>query len=137
MSTDAVQPIPGKRKAGKSFPEVARTLLDSKKINVIITLPDGTRKNWVMEANVNFRHVLAVALLKEAISGNVQAAKELVDRTDGKVTEHVHLESDGPLVEVIQATQINEAKSEIQVDGKTVKRLADGSGQSEHQANPA
>jgi hypothetical protein len=82
----------GRPKKEKCFSDIARTLLGAKKIDIEYTYPkDGknfTRKMHV-ESDKPMYHSLVAALIREGMDGNVQAIKELIDRTDGKVTEHL------------------------------------------------
>lgn len=79
-----------------TFSNTAREILSSKKLDVSYTYPgkDGGKpvtKNIHLETTVNFHHGLVSALLSEGLSGNIQAAKELINRTEGLPKQTVAL----------------------------------------------
>jgi len=86
----------GRPKRGKCFADIARQVLGAKEIKYTITMPP-TEKNPTGVVNVHlkstetFRHAIAVSLLREAMRGDTIAARELIDRTDGKVTDRTEL----------------------------------------------
>jgi hypothetical protein len=86
----------GRPKKENTFSDIARALLSSKSIDITYTFPkDGeivTSKMQITSDNT-FNHALAVALIKEGMGGNVQAIKELVDRTEGKVSDSMRIGS--------------------------------------------
>ena len=50
-------------------------------------MADGKVKRLSLESDKSFRHAVIVGMIKEAMNGNVQAARELADRTEGKSKE--------------------------------------------------
>lgn len=84
----------GRAKKEHCFADIARAMLASKEINITLTTPDGQKKNIGLKADKSFRHAMITGLIREAMKGNVQAAKELMDRTDGKVTDELNVSSD-------------------------------------------
>ena len=77
----------GRPKKGEAWADVANELLNSKEINITMKLADGKVKRLSLGSDKSFRHAVIVGMIKEAMNGNVQAAKELADRTEGKSKE--------------------------------------------------
>ena len=77
----------GRPKKGEAWADVANELLNSKEIDITMKLADGKVKRLSLESDKSFRHAVIVGMIKEAMNGNVQAAKELADRTEGKSKE--------------------------------------------------
>jgi len=50
-------------------------------------MSNGKIKNLNLEADKSFRHAVIIGQIKQAMDGNVQAARELADRTEGKSRE--------------------------------------------------
>ena len=86
----------GRPKKADTFSDIARTLLASKELDITYTYPkDGvmvTRKMQITSNNT-FNHSMAAALIKEGMDGNVTAVRELIDRTEGKVTDNIRVGS--------------------------------------------
>ena len=74
----------GRPKKGEAWADVANELLNSKEIDITIKTSDGKVKRFNLEADKSFRHAVIVGQISEAMKGNVQAARELADRTEGK-----------------------------------------------------
>ena len=74
----------GRSKGVRSFSEVAREMLNAKKLDVTITLPNGHKKSLCVGTNNTFYHAICAALIIEGVKGNVKAVKELIDRTEGR-----------------------------------------------------
>jgi hypothetical protein len=79
-----------------TFANTAREILSSNKLDVSYTYPgkdgkDPVTKNIHLETTVNFHHGLVSALLSEGLSGNIQAARELINRTEGLPKQTVAL----------------------------------------------
>lgn len=81
----------GRPKKGEAWADVANDLLDSKEINIKMKMTDGSTKRLNIEADKSFRHAVIIGQIKQAMDGNVQAAKELADRTEGRSKEHREL----------------------------------------------
>jgi hypothetical protein len=82
----------GRPKKEKAFSEIARNLLASNKIDIEYTFPSGGTMKTAkvhLESTKTIYHGLVAALVKEGMEGNVQAIKELIDRTEGKAHESV------------------------------------------------
>jgi len=77
----------GRPKKGEAWADVANELLNSKEIDITMKMADGKVKRLSLESDKSFRHAVIVGMIKEAMKGNVQAAKELADRTEGKSKE--------------------------------------------------
>ena len=81
----------GRPKKGEAWADVANDLLDSSEINIKMKMTDGSTKRLNIEADKSFRHAVIIGQIKQAMDGNVQAAKELADRTEGRSKEHREL----------------------------------------------
>lgn len=82
----------GRPKKEKCFSDIARQLLAAKKIDIEYTFPSGGVMKTAkvhLESTKTIYHGLIAALVKEGMDGNVQAIKELIDRTEGKAQEHI------------------------------------------------
>jgi len=77
----------GRPKKGEAWADVANELLNSKEIDITMKMADGKVKRLSLESDKSFRHAVIVGMIKEAMNGNVQAARELADRTEGKSKE--------------------------------------------------
>ena len=77
----------GRPPKGEAWADVANELLNSKEIEITMKMADGKVKRLSLESDKSFRHAVIVGMIKEALNGNVQAAKELADRTEGKSKE--------------------------------------------------
>tara|TARA_R110002012_G_scaffold168118_2_gene331529 strand:- start:173 stop:550 length:378 start_codon:yes stop_codon:yes gene_type:complete len=77
----------GRPKKGEAWADVANELLNSKEIDITLKMADGKVKRLNLESDKSFRHAVIVGMIKEAMKGNVQAARELADRTEGKSKE--------------------------------------------------
>jgi hypothetical protein len=76
-----------------TFSVIARELLLANEINITYKYPkDGrmVQSTMHMESDKTINHSLIAALIKEGMSGNVQAIKELIDRVQGKSTENIN-----------------------------------------------
>lgn len=80
----------GRPKKGEAYSEVVRELLNSDEINIDFII-NGEKKNVTMTSTKSLYYVVCTAMIYQAIKGNVQAAKELIDRADGKVKDKVEL----------------------------------------------
>ncbi len=81
----------GRPKKGNAWADIANELLNSNEINIKMKMTDGSTKRLNIEADKSFRHAVIIGQIKQAMDGNVQAAKELADRTEGKSKEHREL----------------------------------------------
>ena len=77
----------GRPKKGEAWADVANELLNSKEIDITLKMADGKVKRLNLESDKSFRHAVIVGMIKEAMKGNVQAAREVADRTEGKAKE--------------------------------------------------
>jgi hypothetical protein len=59
--------------------------------------PEIARQLRISEAST-YAEVVAMALLKEAVKGKVNAAAELADRVEGKITQPISGPDEGPIV---------------------------------------
>jgi hypothetical protein len=84
----------GRPKKDKCFGDIAREMMDSKEIEISLTLPSGVVKKIGIKSDKTIKQSIIAAMIREAMTGNMQAAKELIDRVDGKVTEKIRLEDE-------------------------------------------
>jgi hypothetical protein len=88
----------GRPKKEKCFSDIARQMLASKKMDITYTFPkDGklVTSRVSIDSDKTIYHGLCAALVREGMGGNVQAIKELVDRTDGKAREFIDHTTNG------------------------------------------
>jgi hypothetical protein len=77
----------GRPKKGEAWADVANELLNSKEIDITMKMADGKVKRLSLESDKSFRHAVIIGQINQAMQGNVQSAKELADRTEGKSKE--------------------------------------------------
>ena len=83
----------GRPKKGKTWSEIANDLLDSNEIMIVYsTSKDIKDLHLKVDKNKTIRHAIVSALINEAMSGNIQAIKELYDRTEGKPAQKLEIE---------------------------------------------
>jgi len=86
---------PGGRPKRKPLTDAYAALLDKP------IPPDMARQLRISEAST-YAEVVAMALLKEAVKGKVNAAAELADRVEGRVMERVQVDHRGdPLADLL------------------------------------
>ena len=83
----------GRPKKDKCFGDIAREMMDSKEIEISLTLPSGVVKKIGIKSDKTIKQSIIAAMIREAMTGNLQAAKELIDRVDGKVTEKIDVKN--------------------------------------------
>lgn len=84
----------GRPKKERCFSDIARQLLSAKSLDIEYTFPkDGKliKNRIAIDSNKSIHHSLCAALIREGMSGNVQAIRELIDRTEGKAKEIVSI----------------------------------------------
>jgi hypothetical protein len=74
----------GRPKKGDAWADVANEILGAKSVIMTITSEDGNTKEMSLGCNKTLRHAVIFAQVNAAINGNIQAARELADRTEGK-----------------------------------------------------
>jgi len=76
----------GRPKKISAWSEQAKELLQASELDITITLPDGDRKRLTLkvEDGKTILHAVIGSLILEALKGNIQAVRELADRTEGK-----------------------------------------------------
>ena len=77
----------GRPKKGEAWADVANDLLNSKEIDITMKTADGKIKRLNLESDKTLRHAVIIGQINSAMAGNVQAAKELADRTEGRAKE--------------------------------------------------
>jgi len=93
-----------------TFSDTAREILSSNSLNITYTFPgkkDTVTKHIELKTSKTFYHGLVSALLNEGLSGNVMAARELVNRVQGMPKQEVDIQSKGkqitnsPVIQVV------------------------------------
>ena len=74
----------GRPKKGDAWADVANEILGAKSVIMTITSEDGKTKEMSLGCNKTLRHAIIFAQVNAAMNGNIQAARELADRTEGK-----------------------------------------------------
>lgn len=80
----------GKPPGSKSVNDTLRTMMDSSRIDIVLTTQNlqGEQSVRCLKINVadkqSMKQAVAAALICEAMGGNVRAAREIYDRIDGK-----------------------------------------------------
>ena len=74
----------GRPKKGDAWADVANEILGAKSVILTITSEDGKTKELSLGCNKTLRHAVIFAQVNAALNGNIQAAKELADRTEGR-----------------------------------------------------
>ena len=77
----------GRPKKGEAWADVANDLLNSKEIDITMKTADGKIKRLNLESDKTLRHAVIIGQINSAMAGNVQAAKEVADRTEGRAKE--------------------------------------------------
>ena len=77
----------GRPKKGEAWADVANDLLDSNEIDITMKTTNCKVRKLNLETDKSFRHAVIIGQIKQAMDGNVQAARELADRTEGKSRE--------------------------------------------------
>lgn len=86
----------GRPKKERCFSDIARQLLASKKIDIEYSFPKEGKlvtSKMHMESSDSMYHSLAAALIREGMAGNVNAIRELIDRTEGKAIQFIEQEN--------------------------------------------
>ena len=82
----------GRPKKAEYFADIAREMMASQRIEITLTTASGKQKVMDIKADKSFNYGVAATLIGEAIRGNVQAAREIIDRAHGKVKDVVELQ---------------------------------------------
>lgn len=100
----------GRKKKGNTFNDVLETMLNSKAVSVVITLPDGSTKTLSIKADAKLRHALSARLIMAGLSGDISAIREINDRLYGKPVQQVNakVESDTSAQVVVYAPKKKE-----------------------------
>jgi hypothetical protein len=104
----------GRPKKERCFSDIARQMLASKKMDITYTFPkDGklVTSRVSIDSDKTIYHGLCAALVREGMGGNVQAIKELVDRTEGKAREFIDHTSKGKEIAAPPVFQIVDEKT--------------------------
>ena len=83
----------GRPKKENAWTEILNKILDSKEIKVEL-LKGGAVEKVELTAKNTMRYALGIALLQAGLEGNIQAIKELCDRTVGKPPQGIDITTD-------------------------------------------
>ena len=87
----------GRPKKSETYSDTLRELLSSKKINITYTQTDKdgnpVKRTVEISADKNMYYGIATAQIEAAISGNVQAQKEIIDRIQGKAPQSIDMDT--------------------------------------------
>jgi len=90
-----VAPNPaGRPKKENTYSDTLRSLLEGQDINVTWTV-NGKAKSLLVSSTQNMYYGVAASQIMEALKGNVQAQKEIVDRIQGKAPQGIDITSQG------------------------------------------
>ena len=83
----------GRPKKENSYSDTLRTLLDGQEISVK-WIVNGKKKELKVTSDKNLYYGIASAQIMEALEGNVQAQKEIVDRIQGKAQQFIKIDNE-------------------------------------------
>ena len=84
----------GRPKKGDAWADIYNNILDSDEINLIIKRGDEKEEIKIETEQRSMRYALGIALLQAGLDGNVNAIKELSDRTIGKAPQTVKVKEE-------------------------------------------
>jgi len=74
----------GRPKKGNAWADIANELLGAKEIKFSLSI-NGKRKRTIhLSTDITMRHLIIASQIEAAVNGDVPAARELADRTEGK-----------------------------------------------------
>ncbi len=76
----------GRPKKENTYSDTLRSLLEGQDIEVTWTV-NGKKKNLTVSSDKNLYYGVASAQIMEALKGNIQAQKEIIDRIQGKAPQ--------------------------------------------------
>ena len=87
----------GRPKKGSTWSEVANQLLDATELHITLIIKEkGVTKtvpiDCVVEEGYTIRQAVVSALIVESLKGNIQAIRELADRTEGRPAQKLEAE---------------------------------------------
>ena len=87
----------GRPKKGSSWADVANQLLDATELHITLIIKEkGVTKtvpiDCVVEEGYTIRQAVVSALIVESLKGNIQAIRELADRTEGRPAQKLEIE---------------------------------------------
>ena len=92
---------PGRPKKEHTFSDTARELMAANSIDVSWTIVDGNgqkkTKTLQLKSTKNMHYGTAAALIVEALKGNVNALREIINRTEGKAVQKVEADLKGDI----------------------------------------
>ena len=94
----------GRHKKENTYSDIVRELLNAQELSLTITTPKE-KKQIKMTADNTLYHAIAIGQINRAMSGDTQAAREIIDRADGKVKEKLDLNTE-QVIRVIDAKDV-------------------------------
>ncbi len=96
----------GRPKKGSAWADIRKELLSASKIKLVLSTPDanGFDKTRIFDLKVGeektFRHAIMTRQIQNALSGDNDAIRDLMDREDGKPRQTVDLggQDDNPIL---------------------------------------
>jgi hypothetical protein len=61
-------------------------------------IPSDMARQLKLDESTTYAQVIAMSLVREAVKGKVQAAAEVADRVEGKITQPISGPDEGPIV---------------------------------------
>lgn len=97
----------------KAWRDISNEMLSATELNLKVVLPTGERRKLIIkvEDGKTIRHAVIGSLITEALKGNIQAIRELADRTEGKPEQSI--QSDLNDFQPIQLIQVESMLDEI------------------------
>jgi hypothetical protein len=65
-------------------------------------IPPDMARQLKLDESTTYAQVIAMSLVREAVKGKVQAAAEVADRVEGKITQPISGPDEGPIVHEIR-----------------------------------
>ncbi len=95
---------PGRKKGKKSYSDAVRQLLSGKRIKVEWTILDNKGREVIkrieLKSSQDMNYGIAAAQIMAALKGDTTAARELIDRAEGKAKQSVKVENSGPIQQI-------------------------------------
>lgn len=111
----------GRPKKENTFSDIARELMSANEIEIEYTIKDKTT-HLSFKSSKPIYYGVATALIKEALSGKVNAAKELLDRIEGKPNQSIDLRAK-IANDRIEPLSLDEMKREIEIVEQLASKL--------------
>lgn len=91
----------GAVRRAKSVLGIASRMMEARSIDQTITFANGNKSRFKITTTCTILQAIMGALIREALKGNVAAAKEVLERAYGKVPDKINVERGQPLCIVL------------------------------------